>query len=167
MMKTCGTASSLFADAIYSLRTRPAWHDWREALYLLAVLTIFATVLGTSAGLFTFAPTADWLGLITIALAAILVPSLAEEMVFRVILAGRRGSWRAAAAIGLFVLWHPAQVWLGLPMAQPIFLDPAFLAIAAGLGLACTISWRRSGSIWPPVAIHWAVVVMWKGLAGG
>jgi hypothetical protein len=44
---------------------------------------------------------------------------------------------------------------------------PAFLAITAALGLACTISWRRSSSIWPAVALHWAVVVMWKGLAGG
>ena len=167
MMKTCGTASSLFADATLALRTSPTWRGWREALFLLAVLCVFAAVLGTNAGLFTFSWTTDWPRLIAIALVAIIIPALAEEMVFRILLAGRRGVWRAGMALTLFILWHPAQLWLGLPMAQPVFADPAFLAIAAALGLACTISYRRSGSVWPAVAMHWAVVVMWKGFAGG
>jgi predicted Abi (CAAX) family protease len=71
---------------------------------------------------------------------------------------------RIVFSLGLFVLWHPVQVCLGLPMAQAAFLDWRFLIIAAALGLACTISWQRSGSIWPAVFIHWAVVVGWKGL---
>ncbi|WP_417483395.1 type II CAAX prenyl endopeptidase Rce1 family protein [Maricaulis sp.] len=128
---------------------------------------IFALVIGTGAGLFTFARPADWPALIITALIAIIIPALAEEMVFRVLIAGRRGRWRAGLALILFVLWHPAQLWLGLPLAQPVFANPAFLTITAALGLACTLSWRRSGSIWPAVAMHWAVVVVWKGLAGG
>ena len=51
-----------------------------------------------------------------------------------------------------------------MPMAQPMFLEPAFLAIVALLGAVCTISWRRSGSVWPAVMIHWLSVVAWKGL---
>ena len=166
-MKTCGTASSLFADATSALRRWPDQRAWLEALSLLAVLTVLALLIGSVAHLFTFAPVTNWPGLIVIALIAILSPALAEEMVFRVLLAGGRGRWRAGAALTLFVLWHPAQLWLGLPRAQPIFAEPAFLAITAALGLACTISWRRSGSIWPAVAMHWAVVVLWKGVAGG
>lgn len=166
MMKTCGTASSLFADATSAVRTWPGRRNWVEALSLLAVLTIFALVTGTAAQVFTFAPAANWPELVAIALIAILIPALVEEMVFRVLIAGRQGRWRAAGALTLFVLWHPAQLWLGLPMAQPVSADPAFLAITAALGLACAITWRRSGSIWPAVAMHWAVVMMWKGLAG-
>jgi len=67
-------------------------------------------------------------------------------------------------SLTLFVFWHPVQVWLNLPMAQAIFLDWRFLIIAALLGLACTISWQRSGSLWPAIAIHWAAVVLWKAL---
>jgi predicted Abi (CAAX) family protease len=67
-------------------------------------------------------------------------------------------------SLALFVLWHPVQVWLGLPMAQDVFLDWRFLIIAALLGIACTIGWQRSGSIWPAMAIHWAAVVGWKAL---
>ena len=100
---------------------------------------------------------------IGMAVVAILVPSLAEEMVFRVVLAGRTGWLRGGLALAAFVLWHPVHVWLGLPMARPVFLEPAFLAIVALLGLVCTISWRRSGSVWPAVAMHWATVVAWKG----
>lgn len=92
---------------------------------------------------------------------------MGEEMVFRVALAGRQGFWRAALALALFVLWHPAQVWLGLPMAQPAFLEPGFLLIAAALGLTCTLAWRMTGSIWPAVAIHWVTVVGWKAVLGG
>ena len=91
MMKTCGTASSLFADAISAVRTGAGWRAWLEALLLLIVLTVFAVLLGTGAGLFTFSPATDWPGLITIALVAIIIPALAEELVFRVVLAGRRG----------------------------------------------------------------------------
>lgn len=102
---------------------------------------------------------------IAIAAVAILVPALAEEMVFRVVLAGRTGWLRGGLALAAFVLWHPVQAWFGLPMAQPVFMEPAFLAIAALLGLVCTLAYRRSVSVWPAVMIHWLTVVAWKGLA--
>ena len=35
------------------------------------------------------------------------------------------------------------------------------------LGLACTLSRIRSGSIWPAAIIHWGVVVVWKALYAG
>ncbi|WP_417487336.1 type II CAAX prenyl endopeptidase Rce1 family protein [Maricaulis sp.] len=114
--------------------------------------------------MFNFAVTDDLAGLLALAALAIIVPALAEKMVFRVGLGGRKGRIRAALAIAAFVLWHPVQVWLGLPMAQPIFLEPGFLAITAALGLACTMAYRTSGSVWPPVVMHWLVVVAWKGL---
>jgi predicted Abi (CAAX) family protease len=68
------------------------------------------------------------------------------------------------AAVALFVAWHPIQFWLGLPVGQALLVNPAFLAIVAALGLVCTISYRRSGSIWPASLMHWGMVVVWKGL---
>lgn len=108
-----------------------------------------------------------WGELLAIAALGFFVPALGEEMVFRVALAGRTGVWRATLALALFVLWHPAQVWLGLPMAQPAFLEPGFLIIAAALGLTCTLAWRMTGTVWPAVVIHWLTVVGWKALLGG
>ena len=80
----------------------------------------------------------------------------------------RKGAPLAAVASLLaYILWHPVQTWVGLPFGRPEFLDPAFLGVIAWLGLACTLSRIRSGSIWPAVVIHWGVVVMWKSLYGG
>ena len=39
--------------------------------------------------------------------------------------------------------------------------------MVACLGLACTLTRVRSGSIWPGVVIHWGVVVAWLALFGG
>ena len=44
---------------------------------------------------------------------------------------------------------------------------PRFLSLVAWLGLACTLSRIRSGSIWPAVIIHWGVVVVWMALYAG
>ena len=82
--------------------------------------------------------------------------------------ASKDGPGLAADALALlaFIAWHPLQVGLGLPYAQVVFLRPDFLLIAALLGLACTISYRRSGSLQPAILMHWAVVAGWKALTG-
>lgn len=167
MIERCGTASSIFADATSAVRTWPRLSEWGQSLLLFAVFALITAYLGQHESLFKFSLTDEWAPFITVAVIAILVPSLAEEMVFRVLLGGRTGWLRAGIAVAAFVLWHPVQVWLGLPMAQPVFLEPGFLVIVALLGLVCTVAYRTSGAIWPPVAIHWGTVVLWKAVAAG
>tara|TARA_R110002072_G_scaffold161616_3_gene313235 strand:- start:456 stop:1040 length:585 start_codon:yes stop_codon:yes gene_type:complete len=192
--------------------------DWLEAIGLFGIFLLASAAIGGWADLITMPASLDWAALWPVALVALFIPALGEELVFRVWLVGshRRSACfeaasqhlsmrsqsesnpdasspdllggsrdhpeprqagpgddaflgrlaRPSAALALFVLWHPVQVWLDLPMAQPVFLEPAFLFLAGLLGLACTISWQRSGSIWPPVVMHWLVVVGWKALAG-
>lgn len=198
MMKTCGTASSLFAHAAPALSTRPSLRAWGESLLLLGVFLLIAGYLGLAAGLIKIAITDEWRPFMLTALIALVVPAFAEEIVFRVLLPPaltlflppfmgevtersevdggeserpRRvlapfsiGGAGPALALGLFVLWHPLQVWLGLPLAQSLFLDPVFLLITALLGGACAVSYHRTGSIWPAVLMHWVVVLVWKGL---
>lgn len=141
---------------------RPA--DWGQSLLLFGVFALIAIYLGQHEALFNLSAPRDWGQLLALAALALVIPALAEEMVFRVMMAGRTGRLRGSIALAAFVLWHPVQAWLGLPTAQPVFLEPAFLATVALLGLICTISWRRSGSVWPAVVMHWATVVAWKGL---
>lgn len=167
MIETCGIASSFFADAKRAVRTWPDLREWRQTLALFVLFLVFATLANRVEYLFNFSAPDDWASLLAIAALALAVPAFAEEMVFRVILASRAGWWRCGIALVLFVVWHPVQVWLGLPMAQPVFLEPGFLAVVAGLGLVCTIAYRRTGSIWPAVAIHWGTVVLWKAVASG
>ena len=106
-------------------------------------------------------------GFLALAAVAVVVPALGEELVFRGVLQPERlsGLWSYAGAglsLALFVLWHPMQVWTGWFTGQAVFLDPGFLILVAGLGLACTLSVHRSGSVWAAVAMHWVVVVVWK-----
>jgi predicted Abi (CAAX) family protease len=56
---------------------------------------------------------------------------------------------------------------LFLPRAAPIFLRPDFLACAAILGAGCALIRWRTASIWPAVALHWLVVVIWQTWLGG
>lgn len=105
--------------------------------------------------------------MVLIALIALILPALGEELVFRGVLQpprmdGPRAIIASGASLAAFIVWHPVQVGLGLPSAQPVFLDPAFLAMAGALGLVCTVLVHRSGSLWTAVFVHWAVVVVWK-----
>lgn len=151
--------------------TLPTRRDVAEAVGLLACVGLAAGVIGFGTGLFTLAPQTGAGPILRITAAALFVPALAEELVFRVGLHPQAGarSWaiRAFAALALFVAWHPLQFVLGAPWATAAFLDPRFLFLAALLGAACAMSYQRSRSLWPPVLIHWLAVVGWKVSTGG
>jgi len=129
---------------------------------------VIAGPAGFATGLLRWEPRPFQLGA---AIGVLFVPALGEELLFR-------GPWipdrseaaKPYAAIALttaaFCLWHVLETtWL--PRAAPLFLRPDFLAWTVLLGLACAILRRRSGSLWPPVILHWAAVVAWETWLGG
>ena len=166
------TASSALAGAARRIARRPTGRDWAEALAALAVLA------GAGAGLAVLsdALVMDMTGsraraepgrILAVALIAVVVPALGEELIFRALaqparMDGPRATLWSTASLALFIVWHPVQVWCGLPWADPLFLQPAFLVLAGLLGLLCTVLVHRSGSLWTAVFVHWAVVVAWK-----
>ena len=151
----------------------PKTRDWAEMLGLLAIFSVttlaVSLIFGKDAVFSSSGPNVSvWLFLPV----SFFIPSLFEEAVFRGLFqpAGHRGAQRAlllALSIGVFVLWHPVQVWLGLPMAQSLLLQLPFLTLVAVLGACATIMVQRSGSLWTPVVFHWCIVVVWKLLSGG
>jgi predicted Abi (CAAX) family protease len=70
-------------------------------------------------------------------------------------------------SLALFTASHPVNAILFSPTHRPTFTDPVFLVLAALLGLTCTLAYLQSGSLWPPVAIHWTAVVVWLLFLGG
>ena len=102
-------------------------------------------------------------------------PSLLEEAFFRGVLIPRdtleRGRARTAIAIGwstlLFVAWHPFNAATINPSHPAIFFDPVFLFITAALGVTCGYGYVVSKSLWMPVLIHWATVIVWVFFLGG
>lgn len=104
-------------------------------------------------------------------LAALLfvAPALLEELLFRGLLIrrDRPRAWQLLLSTALFVLWHPLQaVTVGPPWAG-MFLDPYFLASVAVLGAVNARLYAATGSLWPPVFLHWLVVLVWKTRLGG
>ncbi|MGZ3297454.1 MAG: CPBP family glutamic-type intramembrane protease [Asticcacaulis sp.] len=104
-------------------------------------------------------------------LKVMLVPVLGEEMIFRGLLIPARGeggrpmAW-IAASLSLFVLWHVIEAVTFLPGAH-LFLTLQFLACAACLGVVCTVMRCRTGSLWPGVLFHAAIVFVWQAVFAG
>jgi predicted Abi (CAAX) family protease len=74
---------------------------------------------------------------------------------------------RVTVSTAAFVLWHPVNALAFNHTAIPLFTDPAFLVIVTALGFTCGFAYVRSRSIWMPVIIHWASVLVWVLLLGG
>jgi predicted Abi (CAAX) family protease len=97
------------------------------------------------------------------------MPALVEELIFRVCLIPHPGEgfpWQSQLAwivlsLSLFVIYHPLAARLWYPQARPLFDSPPFLLQASLLGLACSLAYGATGSLWPPVLIHWMAVVIW------
>lgn len=163
--------SLLARRIIPAFRSWPTPPQWRDTALLAAAYALVGIPLGLLTGRLTLEWSSAPLGqILAFVLIAILAPSLVEELCFRVALIPRnsepvsqagRGVW-AGASLVLFVAWHPLNAWLLNPWARPIFFDPIFLVLAALLGLTCTLAYLRTGSIWPPVMIHWLTVIVWK-----
>lgn len=68
--------------------------------------------------------------------------------------------------VAVFVLWHVVEALTFLPGAS-LFFTPAFLLCAGVLGAACAVMRHRTGSLWPTVALHGVVVLLWQALFGG
>lgn len=111
-------------------------------------------------------------GLLAICL---LSPAITEEIVFRVLLLPHASEnystiyltlW-GSISLAIFILYHPLNALSFYSAGRKTFFNPIFLTLAAILGIACTLSYWQSGSLWPPVLIHWLVVVVWLTLLGG
>ena len=105
---------------------------------------------------------------------AFFLPSLFEETVFRVLLnphprenpsIASEQIW-ALVSVGLYVAWHPFNAWLLTPSARHVFYGPSFLVVTTLLGCACLAAYKRRGSVWQAVALHWAAVCVWLTLGG-
>ncbi len=164
-----------FLDTVLSRLRRAATTvpTRRDGLELAVVLAIVAGVAGPF-GLFTGLLYLDPKPLAAIARAAAIaffLPALGEEFFFRAaLIPDHSEAPRALKPIlistALFTAWHVVET-LWLPAERTLFTRPDFLAWAAWLGLGCAILRRRSGSIWPPVILHWVTVVIWIGWLGG
>lgn len=168
-------ASILFARVFGALGPCKL-QGWLITLGILVLYSAIALPIGLATGFLQLNPwSASWLDRVLLMLRALITPALIEEFVFRVLLIphpqeGVTGqSWTVWAVLSLFlfIIYHPLNAKTFFRDGFPTFFDPVFLALAGLLGLACTMAYAITGSLWAIAFIHWIVVVIWLlGLGG-
>ncbi|MEJ2667670.1 MAG: CPBP family glutamic-type intramembrane protease [Deinococcales bacterium] len=156
------------------LGTWPDARAWVDVAVLAAAFVPPAAVLALAGGLINVPPGTHAAAWRTLAL-PFLAPGLLEECVFRGLLlphprrsglsVRRRARWWAGS-LAVYVAAHPLVAALARPAARGVFDSFAFLLEAALLGVAATALYERSGSLWPGVLLHGAVVAAWLNLGG-
>lgn len=104
----------------------------------------------------------------------LLVPSLVEESVFRVLLQPPGMSLSMIVVTnGLFAAYHLIGAAAGehvfhRPGVVRTFQDPKFLSLAFVLGNLCSYSYRMANyGLWAPVLVHAIPVAVWLSMLGG
>jgi len=153
-----------------SLRTLPSARGWLFCAAVSAITLTTMALIGFATGLYHLTPTQPDLPLRM--LVVFFIPALGEEIPFRGLLTpgpneSKRPGLEIAASTALYTLWHAFEAVTFLKSAAGVFLRPDFLLCCAVLGLGCAITRRVTGSIWPAVILHWALVVVWQTWLGG
>lgn len=153
-----------------SLRTLPSPRGWLFCLAISAATLALMMLIGFVTGLYRLQPTEP--GLALRMLVVFFVPALGEEIPFRGLLTpgpgeSNRPRLEIAVSTGLYTVWHVFEAVTFLKSAASVFLRPDFLLCCAVLGLGCAVMKRKTGSIWPAVILHWALVVVWQTWLGG
>jgi predicted Abi (CAAX) family protease len=97
------------------------------------------------------------------------VPALVEELVFRVLLLPSALDGLAplmlvpwlALSVGAFVAWHGLTIRWRQGGRRLGGAAPQVLGRMGLLGGVCALAYVVSGSLWPPVLIHWLALLVW------
>ena len=171
-----GLISERLQGLILAFTTIPRAEIWLYCLGIFLLLVVITTPIGLQSGFLRIERMAGNLWrLVVVALTLAIQPAMLEEFLFRALLLPHPAQSHPLritlpwAVVGLvaFILSHPINGIFIRKTARSLFTDPLFLIFAGLLGVACTAAYLISGSIWPPVLIHWAVVTPWILFLGG
>lgn len=149
------------------------------AAYVLKLLAAYAVIclpIGLQTGFLTFSwPEAPLRSIAKIMITCLFLPAISEESIFRVMLLPHRNENPSRfeltvsniLSLALFIVYHPLNALTVFPAGYPTFLNPVFLFQAGVLGIICSMSYNKTGSIWPSVFIHWFLVINWQIFFGG
>ncbi|MGK7938975.1 MAG: CPBP family glutamic-type intramembrane protease [Crocosphaera sp.] len=149
--------------------------DWYLSLGILVSYGLIVLPLGFKTGFLSWKlPNFSWQHFWQLP-QLFVMPAFIEELIFRVILLPHplknmdhfQGLFWIVLSLVLFIVYHPLNAVLFYPQGKRLFSNPIFLFFAGLLGIACTISYEITASLWPPVVIHWLIVVTWLWLLGG
>jgi predicted Abi (CAAX) family protease len=141
---------------------------------IIGCLGLLAIPFGFTTGFFVRGDV-SWRHTILLSIRLLFVPSTLEEYLWRVILqpyptesisTGMRVLFCTMSTLA-FVAAHPLLANTIWTRGRNVFGDWRFLLLTFLLGIACTLAYQLSGSVWMPVAVHWTAVVAWIAFLGG
>jgi predicted Abi (CAAX) family protease len=160
---------------VWAYSTLPSKEGWVISILLILIPAILLLPIGFKFGFFERLRVPPAQRAIRLTLIAFFTPALAEETFFRALLlphSNERSTLKETCAWGLlslvlFVGYHPIKSFMVSPVKRQLFRSGPFLVFATLLGTICSVSYYCDGSVWLPVLIHWAWVVVWLLLLGG
>ena len=153
----------------------PTGSAWGFSLVGLGLYALVALPWGWRGGLLRWEPVRSPAAIVSNGAIALVFPALVEEILFRVLPLPLPGSaidplrfwgWILGSLL-VFIAAHPLNALIIFPDRKNTFFDPTFLTLAGLLGILCTAAYVQSGSLWPPVVLHWILVMVWLLLLGG
>lgn len=149
-----------------ALCTWPTGRAWFGCLIIAAIFLALAVLLDKSLILQSPARGLSGGPLAAFIVTAFFIPAFFEELVFRGLLVPREQEsmpalarlFQLLAALALFVAWHPLQTMLWAPDRVEL-TDGSVLGAIAVFGVAATFMYAYAQSIWPPVLLHWLLVI--------
>ena len=159
-----------------AISTIPDVEVWLSSVALVLVLMLISLPIGFYMGFLEVELLkASRQKIVSVMAICLLSPAITEELFFRILLlpqptenANSATVWLwGVISLAMFIVYHPLNALSFYPAGLKTFFNPAFLLLAALLGVICSIVYLQSGSLWPPVLIHWLVVVVWLLLLGG
>ena len=161
---------------VNSFLTLPSSNDWAWTAILLIIFSLIVIPLGFK---FKFLkaeiPKVSWKIISRLILITLLFPTTAEEVFFRVLLLPHKAEqvsltyqWIfGSISLILFIIYHPLNATFFIRNARTTFSSFVFLTSAATLAIVCTVAYLKSGSVYPPIVLHWIFVLGWLlGLGG-
>ncbi len=159
-----------------ALTTLPSRLEWLWCGGIAALYFLTVGLLGIFSGFLNPGPAAlPGRVLPVFAFIIALKPCLLEELVYRGLFVPHREEKatvrsvliQSAVSLAIFIAAHPLNGRFLRPQAFDAFSHPVFLVSAGLLGLVCTLTYRKTGSIYPAVVIHWLTVFAWIPFLGG
>ncbi len=168
--------SNRLIDLKCGLLTLPKGSDIIFSVVVFLIYIAVALFIGFYSGFLKIKvlKTDAWV-MIFLPLSLFFVPSLFEEMFFRGLLLPHKSRTTSTRllllyslfSIFVFIVWHPLNAMTINHPAFAVFTNLFFLSLAALMGIACTITYHKTGSIWAPVGIHWLTVLAWVFFLNG
>ncbi|GMH43839.1 hypothetical protein BSKO_11773 [Bryopsis sp. KO-2023] len=164
----------LSARSLAAFQHVPTLRDWKITGSAILGLGIIALPFGFRSGFLRSENVKKPTQYVKSLLGSFFFPGLFEEWIFRALLlphptvdAGQTFNpvplgINVAISLTLFILYHFS------PMHRaPVFSDRRFLGLAGGLGLAATVVYLTTGSLWTAGVTHWVPVAVWLLHLGG